>query len=418
MPPHNRTGSPAFMFDLAAPEEWAYSPGDTIIGNLVRKLPIVTPEAFVKLSFAGRVKVKIVVQSGRTKKVYRDNWQLLDFPEIVLFQGPLHLPEGSDESLSWPISVNIPYQPMDSCRQGHSQKCSFAPLASDHPIHHTLPGSFLSESTSWGAKWNPDSHEFVEYYLKAELGYNFGKHHKSHEAICPITIRPPIVQSAGVPKMFKQPRHITTQRLLPGMENADLSFKQHAQKLFSSSKVPSFHYDVLLTVPTSIQLDDPAPMPIQIQVMPNLEKTSDSIKEVAQNIRILALEATLRLNTHSLAPGNFTDSVHQSQYSESIGLGLQRLMEALEQPLVMTSGKGNEPLNIGDLFLLTLHDWGVMAGNKKLPLDSWRGTKLTPDFTTYNIQRTHQLEWRITLEIAGEKEKCKFINPVEIIAPA
>ncbi|KAJ6095448.1 hypothetical protein N7486_006194 [Penicillium sp. IBT 16267x] len=185
------------------------------------------------------------------------------------------------------------------------------------------------------------------------------------------------------------------------MQDADLSFKQHAQQFFSSSKVPHFQFDLLFTVPTSIQLDDPTPMPLQLEIMPNLEMTSDSIKD-----------------THSLAAGNYTDSVHDSQYDVKLGLNLQNIIAALEQPLVITTGKGNAPLNLGDMFQLTLHELGIKAAKRMLPLDSWSGSIIGPSFTTYNVQRTHTLEWKISLEIAGEKEKFRFMLPVEIIAPA
>lgn len=212
MPQRHATGSPAFKFDLAAPPGWAYAPGDTIIGNLVRNLPIVTPNASISLSFIGRVKVKITVKRGNnSRSVYRDNWQLVGFNETVIFKGPLHLAEGNDTSLSWPISVQIPYEPMESCRQNHSQKCSFIPLNADHPNHHVLPGSFYSESSGWS---NTSSSEFVEYYLQARLKYDFRQSDELYEAICPITLRHPIAETSGIPVMLKQPRVVSTHRLL------------------------------------------------------------------------------------------------------------------------------------------------------------------------------------------------------------
>ncbi|KAJ5784579.1 uncharacterized protein N7503_009791 [Penicillium pulvis] len=416
MPPRCPTGSSAFTFDLAAPAGWAYAPGDTIIGSLVRMLPIVTPNASISLSFAGRMKVKITMLREQNSESFNlDTWQLVDVYETVIFKGPLHLAEGRNESLSWPFSVHIPYEPTEFCRQNHSQKCSFIPLNTDHPAHHILPGSFYSESSQWS---NTSSYECVEYYLKARMEYHSGGYDKLYEAVCPITLRHPVAKTTGIPKMLKQPRLVCTHRLLSGMEAADLSFKQHAQKFFYSSKVPTFYFDLLFTVPTSIQLDDPTPMPLQLEIMPDLEKTSDSIKDVGQTIRILDIEAIMHVKTHSLAAGNFTNSVHDNQYHAKLGLGLQRIFTTLEEPLVITTGKGNAPLNIGNIFGLTLHELGIKAGNRMLLLESCTGTRIGPSFTTYNIQRTHSLEWKLSLEIAGEKQKFKFWQSVEIIAPA
>lgn len=41
-------------FDVAAPAGWEYAPGDTIIGHLMRKSPLVTPECTVIVWLAGR----------------------------------------------------------------------------------------------------------------------------------------------------------------------------------------------------------------------------------------------------------------------------------------------------------------------------------------------------------------------------
>jgi hypothetical protein len=114
MPHHSPIGNYYLKFDLAAPEGWTYAPGDTIIGNLVRKTPIVTPEAVITLSFTGRMKVKIVKSAGNSRHVSRDSWQLLNV-ESVIFKGPLHLAtEDGDlfakSPLTWPISCGSPIQ--------------------------------------------------------------------------------------------------------------------------------------------------------------------------------------------------------------------------------------------------------------------------------------------------------------------
>lgn len=41
-------------FDVAGPSEWEYAPGDTIIANLMRKSPLVTPECTVRVWLAGK----------------------------------------------------------------------------------------------------------------------------------------------------------------------------------------------------------------------------------------------------------------------------------------------------------------------------------------------------------------------------
>lgn len=44
---------------LAAPPNWTFAPGDTIIGNIVRKTHLVSPDASLKLSLKGHTATRI-----------------------------------------------------------------------------------------------------------------------------------------------------------------------------------------------------------------------------------------------------------------------------------------------------------------------------------------------------------------------
>ncbi|KAJ5808295.1 hypothetical protein N7474_009564 [Penicillium riverlandense] len=422
MPHHAPAGNYYLKFDLAAPEGWTYAPGDTIIGNLVRKTQIVTPEAVITLSFTGRVKVKITHAAGNSKHVYRDSWELLN-SESVIFQGPLHLAaEDGDlfakSPLTWPISVDIPYKPKPIPR-GKVHNSFFPRDNPGHPGYRTLPGSFHSEGQVYGSWWAC----YVEYYLRARLRYNFGGVAHSHEAVCPILVRYPAAESSqlSVPKTLRGNflRRVTSQRLFPGMENAELSVKQHVQKFFYSSKLPSFNYALHLTVPAAIQLDNPIPIPLQVEVVPDLAGTSGSIKDVAQRIRVVEIQAILISRTHGLALSKVRESPRDYKYEQKTDLNLQRAFAALESPLIITTGKGNEPVHVGNMFQLTLGSQGLRTGNRRLH-PSWKKglSQIYPDFTTYNIQHKHTIEWKIRVNIVGEPQEHNYFAQTEIIAPA
>lgn len=413
MPQHNPFGTNAFKFDLAQPSGWSYAPGDTIIGHLVRKTPIVTPEATITLSFTGRAKVKITYTRQNSKSVYRDESQLVS-SQYMIFKGPLHLPEGSGESLTWPISVNIPLQPQESARRGRDPECSLIPLNVDHPGHRILPGTFYSKDDSFG---NPDSTCFVEYYLLATLRYQHAGRNQSHESIHPILIRHPIIDISklNIPVMLKDTGYVTSQRLLPGMENADLSFKEHMQKFFSSSKVPTFKYALHLTVPTAIQLENPNPIPLQLGIVPFGEGTSENIRDAAQNIRVSYVRMTLRPFTQCIAPGSFITRQYSNAYQTKDDLGLQFAFTNLKSPFMISTGKGNEAVHIGNTFQLTLGATGLRYGGQRVQhlVHVW------PDFQTYNIEHHHRMEYTVALLIGGEKKEHKFSNiPMQIIPPA
>ncbi|KAJ5594754.1 uncharacterized protein N7459_000962 [Penicillium hispanicum] len=410
MPRTTPSGSAAFKFDLAAPPNWAFAPGDTIIGNLMRHMPIVTPEATISVSLTGRVKSKIVKSSGQQKHVYRDDWRLLRPQQTLVFKGPLHLAQGSNEPLSWPFSVTIPTEQAESCRAGHKKNASFLPLDRDHPHLHILPGTFFSENMGFG----PSAYCLVEYFLTAQLRYITGGDHKYLDAVLPITLR-----HAADPtdrRHMLRTQHcvqkIQSQRLLPGMEFADLSFKQHAQKLFHSSKVPEFHYELRFTLPEVIQLDDSAPIPVQLEVVPLLDRTSVCLKETAQTIHVNWVQAIIKQRTSVLAPSNLWDSSHSASYSESRNLNLQAAFTSLASPLDITTGKGNEPVRLGDMFQLVLRSGGLVSGNRFLN----RAARIYPDLVTYSIRHSHEQRWRVSLTVAGETHVHEFNNPLKIIA--
>lgn len=427
MPQRITIGGDAFKFDLAAPSHWAYAPGDVIIGHLMRKLPIVTPEAMITLSLIGRVKVKITYRDELNDNVYtyRDDWRLFEVGEVVIHNGPLHLPEGTDEVLSWPISVNIPLEPSPRCREGHIQEASFVPLDVDHPVHHILPGSFQTSGQSFGSAYSED---YVEYYLEAKLRYekgherfDFGNHHHDHEAVQPINMRHPLppAHQIGIPRLLQSRGSVSSQRLISGMENADLSVKQHFQKLFHSSKVPDFKYTLHFTVPTALQLDNPNPLPVQLEILPDPNGTSDSIKDVEQHIQIREIATSIRYQTDDCAPRDWDTRAYRNEHHGKMDLNLERIFEELDSPLFIHTGKRNKPIQIGNMFQLTLHRNGLKSGGRALGGgDYYSHRGIQPSFMTYNIRHHHLMEWKISLSIAGEHETHRYSIPVEILGQA
>lgn len=219
-------GTDEFKFDIAQPAGWSYAPGDTIIGHLVRKIPIVTPQATITLSFIDRSSVVITHTRQNNRRNHYDRSRLVS-REYVVFEGPLHLPEASEDSLTWPISVEIPLEPEESSTRYRDPECSLIPLKlPTHPDHHILPGSFRSADDSFGSS---SSTCFVDYYLIANLRYHQGGQRETFETRHQITLRHPINDTSklGISAMLKSEKVVQTQRLLPGMENADLSLKDH-----------------------------------------------------------------------------------------------------------------------------------------------------------------------------------------------
>ncbi|KAI9041344.1 uncharacterized protein KD926_006920 [Aspergillus affinis] len=397
--------------EITAPPGWTFGAGDTIIGNVVRRQPIVAPEATVRLELVGRVKTKITVKRGNNNRsVYRSRWDLLGVTSQTLFRGPLHLPEGTDESLTWPFEVPIPSGPASSVLLGHDQQESFLPLNKESLAYQPLPGSFFSSRVGW----NHTSEGFVEYYLQAELRFSRGGSYDTLNATSPIALRQPAAPILLDYDILQRqlPKSVRSQRLLPGMEDADLSFKQKTQKLFGSSKVPEFHFMVDFAFPRRIQFENAAPIPLIIGIRPDLERTSDSIQDVRQTIQLNWLRLKIKSTTIVTAPGNFSSYPHSDDQSCDYHLGLERLFAKLENPIVFTTGKGNEPINIGDMLQLVLRPDGLYAQGARLAPVSG----IQPDFVTYNIRRNNTLSWEISLSVAGEVLTFKGSTELQLLA--
>lgn len=412
MPPHKLQGSDALRIELVRPPGDSYAPGDIITGRLIRKSPIVTPSATLVLVLEGRSKTKITRKNGNSRSVYRDRWKIIDVG-VQVYKGPLNMAEGSTDPLIWPCSLQIPLEPLVS-NANYNLKGSFLPKDTSHPIHHVFPGSFHGTDTSVFGSY--DSHSFVEYFLKAELRYSRAEKYHMEEAICPITMRHSIpveaMQQLGSSQTLQTKNEICTQRLLPGMDTSDLSFKQHAQKLFHTSKVPRFCYALRLTVPMIIRLSDPTPLPLSIEVMQEPTRTSDAIKDVAQTVEILEFHATIKSKTIDRALSDFLSVEETNSYTQKTALSTQLLIAKLESPLVITTGKMNEPIHLGDSFQLTVGPNGLRSAGKSVA--TTYGPLIYPDMTTHNIQHHHRMEWKVKLKIARETETHQFTTGLQI----
>lgn len=304
MPRTEREGSPALQISLATPSPlWAFSPGDTIIGSVNRRTPIVAPDATVTIYLMGRVKTKITkehhTQQGNRTEHYRGRWSLIDSHTIqTIHRGPLHLPAGQG-SLSWPFSITIPTRPNESVARDHENIESYLPL--NNVFEHCLPGTFYSSSSGWSTS----SECFVEYYLESLLRYHRGGSQETHNAMLPVYVQQPYWRPLSHELVQRTFQHrVQTQRLLPGMEHAELTLKQKTQKLFSSSKVPTFGFGVTIKCPHEIQLENPSPLSLVIEVSPMAATISPSIKDTPQKIHLNWVKMVLKSTTNFMAPGD------------------------------------------------------------------------------------------------------------------
>ncbi|KAJ5390579.1 uncharacterized protein N7496_001647 [Penicillium cataractarum] len=408
-----------FYIDLDAPPKCSFVPGDNIAGNIVlQKDNIITSKATLKVELTGIAKTQIgqSATNDQLHRTYRDEWHFLAPNQTTIFQGPLHISKGSSEASSWPFQFQIPTEPTWPKQKMHIETEGFISKDRDHEAHRVLPGSFFS-SGGLGRLYSEGS---IEYALQAWLHYKRGDTHHIERASWPIDVGFPVWSTTGqlyqTIKSATPDMMIQSQRLRPGMENASLSLKQNTQKLFGSSKIPEWHYKIVVESPSVVQLDNPVPLPITLQFISLPDKSSIGVKDVAPTVRINYVKMAVDTVTGILVPRALNMSINR-EHDSSIDVGLEKVFENLETPLEVTvKAEGTESVDIGSMFKLALHTDCATAGERQL--NGWVVNKIEPDFVFPTIQRRNYLHLKINVTIAGETRTVDFKKAMIVLAQA
>ncbi|KIN03532.1 hypothetical protein OIDMADRAFT_117635 [Oidiodendron maius Zn] len=409
-----RTGlqtSPELSIKLDGPVASHY-PGETLTGEIIRRIHTVSTRAWITIRLYGRTKSKLTIRrnngSSTTTHHYRGRFNLFAPDEICqkVHDGPVHIPPGGGPQ-TWRFALIVPTAPSPrSVKMGNIQGRSFLPLNDADIAASSLPSTFAFET----ARWRERFHCFVEYYLEAE----FRQENSSHitKAIVPIPI-----QTASIPYPFekfdlntrKYSACFKTQRLIPGMENTELSFGQTMQKLFGSSKVPQFGFSVQVDYPTIIQMQNPNPISFKIRIIPDRIRTSNVILDVPQTIRLTSLSMEIQATTSIICDATF--SSRTASATEKYNFAGQGTILG-GSPITISPDPDAKALDLGALLELSLHPQHANARGRALH----RFGQLYPSFVTYNIKHSHRLRWQLILEAAGESEKFTGEQAVSILA--
>ncbi|KAJ5095033.1 hypothetical protein N7532_007324 [Penicillium argentinense] len=397
----------------AAPQGWTFAAGDRLIGTVVRRAPIVSPEAIVTLALRGGLKIMLANQSS-TRLVSSDgprpagfcavNRQLLIPKPIELFQGSLDLAEPS-EPLSWPFEIEIPSMPDEPT---HSKEMALSPYH-EALIRGPLPASFIT--TGYGAFASC----WIEYYLEATLHYTYGGKRESCTSTHTIKIRPPAFRkfSSFGTQVSNIESSVRSFHLLPGKENSGLSLLQKKRAFFGSSKVPQFDYKLEITAPERIQLNNTTPIPIKLKCFRLEDADTTDQKDFTPKIWLTAAKMSIRSKTDVYRDDSPPDLPHGSRES-SHDLGLDWAMESNDPQgfkLEIPMGEKSEPLDIGETLQLSLHENGLKAGTKHL-----KPTLLiSPDFDAIYIKHSNRLEMEFLVTVAGLTERMIWWGDVTLL---
>ncbi|CCF38737.1 hypothetical protein CH063_09753 [Colletotrichum higginsianum] len=241
------------------------------------------------------------------------------------------------------------------------------------------------DGRGFSKKW----HGFVEYWIEAELVVD-GKSSVVKAAL-PVQVLSPPTPGPPVRDFGLNARDLTgcvsSQRLLPGMEQAELSFKQKTQKFFNSSKVPTFHFAVNVRYPTVIQMGNEANVPFLLHLTPNRNGTAEVIQDTPQTVTVKSLELELRSTSAVICPGTFDP--HEASKTRKMSIArVDGQYPAAGGAIVLPSGPKEEPLDLGAVLGLRVDALG-----------------------------RHILHWEVRLSVAGETWACEGSQKVLILAP-
>lgn len=390
---------PALAISLDAPQN-SFVPGDTIIGFVSRQVPTVATFARVTIALYGRAKSKKTERrsngNGSSNHHYRGRFDLVSERSNTtkIFEGPLHIPAG--EAQTWPFAIMLPTH-VESGAGGAYQEESYLPLGAG--LAHELPATFAGYDT--GGMWsNTKLEAFVEYCLVARLVSKSKGVADRHDSILPLFVRsvaphPPIIDfNQGV---ISTTGSVSSQRLIPGMEDAKLSFSQKTKKLFNASSVPTFNFRLEVQVPRVLQLDNLSKIPFLLRVVPNWELTSDIIRDVPQKVKLTTLLIEIKAVTEIVCEGTF--SPHYGSYKNALCITSSQVKNC-----IVPSTNDAPAADVGRPFEGRIRT-GIPDG-------------LHPDFTTFNIRHDHYMAWEIGLEIAGEKYEASSRTGVVILPPS
>ncbi|POS75898.1 hypothetical protein DHEL01_v205711 [Diaporthe helianthi] len=359
-----------------------YQPGDIITGRVVRRTHVVSPEASVTIQLLGRAKTKLVVTrnagNSTTYSYYRSrfNFVWLNRPlhplhmspsphasahgaefdagymhtKQRLHKGPIHVPS-SNSPVAWEFAIEIPTRPSPRTVGSATRNpdASYLPLDAASIAEHPLPSSF----TTSGSRGNTRFEAYVEYHLEATLTQQRHSSSGSNNltASLPLHIRapPPTLAAAAAADFGLERRSAqlaaTSYRLVPGMEDAELTFRQKSRKFFGSAKVPAFGFTLQYDCPSVIQLDSPVPIPLRVRIVPDGRRTSEVLQGVPQVVVLVSLEMVLKADTFVIAPGHFGSHTGEGTVKHHIVLPVASAGSVPASVLggVGREGDGDEP---------------------------------------------------------------------------
>lgn len=308
-----------------------------------------------------------------------------------------------------PFELEIPSSPESSLRHPSSQGNS--PPHKDSAFIDHLPGTFISA----GGSGSTSSTARIEYDLEAELKYDHGGKENTLISVCALTIRHPthtVFEGFGL-QQWTMRRSVESHRFIPGMENSELSFKQRTNILFGFMRVPELKYKVDISMPATIQLNNPCIIALKLEIA-QLDTTTPSIRSNPHTLRLNWVKLSVRACTRvdAFSPFPITQprgGTHWTTYD----LGLEKACDELASfPLQVSLSEKSQPVDLGNILQLALYTNGLKSRGRHLVWTS----PIAPNFAAYTVRRTNWLDLELSVTIVDQIRTLKSSTELTLLA--
>lgn len=395
---------------------------DTVVGHVFRGSHLVTSEAVVKIKLVGRSKSKIVIRRGHWSSPYRARYSLVNESDYTytLLKGPVHIPADGDGH-TWPFAITLPTQ-YDSTwtASGTGQDESYLPLQTDGSALHNLPPSF--EAQKWGLGEGMGC--FIEYYLQAELTTTSRGKSETVDAIQPLIITT-LDRGTGSRRVRWSTSRSTQSLKRSGIMTAGDTAQDASSNPTTQSAVASSSFDFVMVVrtPTTLQLDHPDPVNFLLLAEPKLMGGLDVALLTSQNILVTEVVVHLIASTRIKSPSKrgAREASTETKFKLSTKDSPQ-ISAALHVPWMRNADSTNDGARNPDAAPASSdRTQAINAGRHlglRLPDKRFPDQIISESFTTHNIKHSHRLEWKVTVDIAGQSFTSSGGEAVEVLPPS
>lgn len=386
-----------------------YIPGETIVGHIFRQSHIVASNATLRISLHARSKSRMVARHGHITSTYRGRFDLVksaDYTQTI-FQGPLHITADGGEQV-WPFSLKLPtHIDLSALDSGVTQDQSYLSLSVADALTHRPPPTFFAENYEYMSGMSA----FVEYVLEAELKTSSRGSSSDANATLPFKMLYLNSEPNNAGQSFQISHHthaISSSSLLVGQEAAGAT-----SQIGDSPELPtepSLVFNIQVQAPTVLQIDSPDAVPFSVLAVPDLAKTSGNVQYNTQEIWITQINMSVVARTEVKCPAR--KATHQADIETQINLHAEDAYLQHGSTLIIP---WKAPATQGQTSQEAVPVSGLNVG-EKIGLRLGRSEDLCATFQTYNIQHTHRLRWKMTVQVAGKTFELSGEDAVTIMS--